>query len=612
MTETMSTTQAGGLEQLRGKIAAAPGAALRRRLAEVVAVDARSLALVRIGLAACLLVDLVHAALDFPALYSDAGVLPRAALLSFWQSGAENSLYLLSGFAGVGYVVMALHALAILALLLGYRTRMAVAACLVFTISLQARNYMADQASDDLMRLLLFGALFAPLGARWSVDAALARTPVPQRLVSIGVVALQVQAMCVYTFGALIKAEGTAWPSGHAVAMALSDGTYGTALGRLFLGLPWLLQAVTYGVALLELVMPLLIWFPFANLRVRTVSLVALLLMHLSFLLLLNVGIFPYVSATSLMLFVTAAHWEWLGRHWRPASRCVALFHDRDCEFCRRTCLLLRAFCLSDQVSIAPAQGDARAAELLARHGSWVVRDDGGTDRVRWQAVCYVFCQSPLTWPLGWLGMRPGFDRLGDALYGAIGRNRPRLGRLTARLLRPRERPPVAGPLSESLAAGFLVVILAYNIGMLQVAGGRVPAWFWHFVIDTRLEQQWAMFGPDPRSVTQWAVARATTQGGQVLDVFGGHRRPYSEAAPLDGRVGYADSKWKKYYERLFLPAYAPLRGAYVGWVCRQVNRHVAPSDRVRQVTLLLFVERPFVPAPPPRQVQRLWQQSCP
>lgn len=608
----MSTTRAGELAALHSNRAASLVGGLRRRLAEVVAVDARSLALVRVGLAACLLVDLGHAALDFPSLYSDAGVLPRAVLLSFWQPGAVNSLYLLSGFAGIGYLIMALHAAAILALLVGYRTRLAVAACLVFTISLQARNYMANQGSDDLMRLLLFGALFAPLGARWSFDAALGRGRVPDRVVSLGVVALQVQAMCVYTFGALIKAEGTAWRSGHAVAMALSDGTYGTALGRLLLGLPWLLQAATYGVAVLELLMPLLIWFPIANLRVRTVALVALLLMHLSFLLLLDVGIFPYVSATSLMLFVTAAHWQWLGRHWRPASRCVALFYDRDCEFCRRTCLLLRGFCLTEQVTIEPAQSDERAADLLQRHGSWVVRDDHGVDRTRWEAVCFVFRQAPLSWPLGWLGMRPGFAQLGDALYGGIGRNRARLGRLTAPLLRPRELPPVAGPVSELLAAGFLAVILTYNIGMLGIAGGRVPGWLWQFVIDSRVEQQWSMFGPDPRSVTQWAVARSVTQGGQVLDIFGGRRRPYSEAAPLDGHVGYADSKWKKYYERLFLPPYAPLRGAYVNWLCRQVNHGVAASDRVRQVTLLLFVERPFLANPPPRQVQRLWQQACP
>lgn len=124
------------------------GAALRRRVADLVAVDVRSLALVRVALALCLLVDLAHAAMDYSALYSDAGVLPRAALLSFWQPGVENSLYLISGFATVGYAIMVLHALAILALLVGYRTRGAVLACLVFTISLQSRNYMVNQGSE--------------------------------------------------------------------------------------------------------------------------------------------------------------------------------------------------------------------------------------------------------------------------------------------------------------------------------------------------------------------------------------------------------------------------------------------------------------------------------
>jgi hypothetical protein len=435
---------------------------------------------------------------------------------------------------------------------------------------------------------------------------------VPQTLLSWGIIAIQVQAMCVYTFGALIKAEGTAWPSGHAVGMALSDGTYGTALGRLFLGMPVLLQGVTYGVSLLELLMPLLIWFPLANARIRTVSLIALFAMHLSFLLLLNVGIFPFVSFASLLLFVTARHWAWLEGWWRPRLRCTALFYDQDCGFCYKTCLLLRAFCLPASVTIGRAQQDAAAGPLLAQHNSWVVRDDHGGHHLRWAAVCFVLRQSPVFRVLGWLGDLPGARNAGDWLYGVIGRNRQPLGRLTARLLPYRDIGFRRRPLPEALAAAFVAVILLYNLGGLRATAWMAPQGLRDFAIDTRLEQYWSMFAPDPRDVTDWAVMRGVTADGRVLDVLGGVRRPYSEASPADGRVRYASSKWKKYYERLFQPGYASLRGYYAQWVCRQVNRSAPPAARVTQVTLKLFVEQPFAADPPPRTGQILWNQRCP
>lgn len=585
--------------------------AVRREIADIVAVDARSLSLVRIMLALCLLVDLTHAANNFTALFSDSGVLPRLALHGMWRPGVENSLYLMSGLQVVNDALLAMQYIALLALLVGYRTRLAIMTCLVFTISLQARNFITNQGSDDLMRLLLFGALFVPMGARWSVDAALSPKRIGNRINSVGAVAIQIQAMCVYTFGALIKAEGTAWPAGHAVAMALSDGTYGSAFGRLFLALPGLLHVATYLVSSLELVMPLLIWFPIANHKVRTASLLALIGMHLSFLVFLHVGMFPYVSITSLMLFVTSRHWDMLERLWRPAVRCTDLFYDRDCGFCYKTCLLLRGFCLPATVRIANAQADQVAGPLLARHQSWVVRDSSGHDHLRWDAVCFVFLQSPVFWVLGWLGQRAVLRSAGDWLYGLIGRQRNRLGRVSERFLSYRSDDGHRGVISEILAAGFLCAMLVYNIGQLQATAAVAPQWFRNFVIDTRLEQRWAMFAPNPRSVTEWAVARAVTVDGQVLNVFGGIRRPYSDASPPDGQVEYRDTKWKKYYEALFQPLYTPLRPYYVNWLCRRVNRGVPSDARVQRITLLLFIEQPFLAHPPPRKQQVLWHQAC-
>jgi predicted DCC family thiol-disulfide oxidoreductase YuxK len=577
----------------------------------IMSVDTRSLSLVRICLALCMLVDLTYAAANFTALFSDAGVLPRAALFGFWWPTVENSLYLMSGLPAVNELLLGMHFAAVLSLLVGYRTRLSVIVCLVFAISLQNRNFPTNQASDDLMRMLLFGALFVPLGARWSVDAALNLKRMPDRIWSVGVVAIQIQAMCVYTFGALIKFEGHTWLAGQAVALALSDGTYGSGLGRLFLAYPDLLRMANFGVEFIELLMPLLIWFPLFNPLVRTVSLAAIVAMHLSFLIFLHVGIFPFVSFTSLMLFITTAHWNALSRLWRVPARCTRLYYDQDCGFCYKTCLMLRSFCLRDDVLIAKAQNDAEAGPLLEKYQSWVVYDHNGNHYLSWDAVCFVFMQSPVFWLFGWLGQREAVRPLGERLYHLIGRNRRTLSRFTGRFLPYRSEDGRNRLLPELLACAFIATILLYNIGALRIGSAYVPDSLKTFAIDTRLEQKWSMFAPDPRAVTDWAVARAVTLDGQVLDVFGGIRKPYSDASPVDGVVTYPTSKWKKYYESLFQPSYLPLRTYYVQWLCRTTNEGVTGSDRVKQISLILFVEQPFVANRPPRETQMLWEQAC-
>ncbi|MDE2514834.1 MAG: HTTM domain-containing protein [Rhodospirillales bacterium] len=578
----------------------------------IISVDARSLALCRIVLAAAMLIDLWHVAMNFTALYSDQGVLPRAALLTIWRPGVENSLYLATGSLLIGRLLLLVQFVVLFALLIGYRSRTSAFLALMFTISLQARNFMTNQASDDLARLLLVWMILAPVGARASVDAALNRVRVPDRVLSVAALGIQIQAMCVYTFGALLKFQGVAWPAGHAVARALADGTYGSVLGRYLLPFPELLTALTYFVETLELLMPLLIWFPIGNFAIRSGALLLLFGMHTGFLLLLHVGIFPIVSFASLTLFITTRHWEMAGRLWRPAARCTHLFYDRDCGFCVKTCLLLRAFCLPHDVAIQPAQSDRTAGPLLVAHNSWVVRDESGAMHLGWDAVCFVFRQSPIFWMIGWLGQRRFLRGMGRALYAAIGRNRGTLGQLSARFLPYHGDSGAAQPWSEWLGVVLIGIILTYNVAMLNIGAGIAPPWFRDFVIDTRLEQKWAMFAPEPQSRTEWIVVRGESATGTIYPISLRGRRLAVEPHPVDGEFHYPDTRWKKYFERLLDPTYATLRPYYGAWLCRMANRGQPADARILRLSVIDFVTHPFAPHPPPRQGNLVLLQSCP
>jgi len=134
--------------------------------------DLRTLALFRINLALLILADLVMRSRDLVAHYTDDGILPRADYLGI-LNGAVSSLHFISGSAWIEALLFMLAALVALALLAGYRTRLATFVSWLLLLSLQNRNHMILQGGDMLLLLLLFWGLFLPLGARFSVDRAL-------------------------------------------------------------------------------------------------------------------------------------------------------------------------------------------------------------------------------------------------------------------------------------------------------------------------------------------------------------------------------------------------------------------------------------------------------
>src|SRR5262249_33840418 len=154
--------------------------------------------------------DLVQRAMDLRAHYSDAGVLPRAALIDQFSGDWAISLHLANGTTGFQAFLFTLHALCALCLLVGLRTRLATLACWILCCSLHARNPMVLQGGDDLLRVLLFWSLFLPLGARASVDA-LASSGRPAHAWSrtwlgAGAVAITLQICAVYWCTAVYKA----------------------------------------------------------------------------------------------------------------------------------------------------------------------------------------------------------------------------------------------------------------------------------------------------------------------------------------------------------------------------------------------------------------------
>jgi hypothetical protein len=289
--------------------------AWRQRLAMLGGVDLRSLAVVRVGLAVLLMVDLISRAGDMSAHYSDAGVLPRSILFESEGLSAYMSLHSLSGSVLWQAALFGLSGYFAITLLLGIRTRLATFGAWVLLLSLHHRNPVVLQAGDALLRMLLFWGMLLPLGARWSVDSAAGPLTLyrrkDNRLLSVAGVAILLQVCLVYWFTATFK-DHPMWWNQNAAYFALHVDQLVTPFGIWIRQIDWLLPILTKMAFTMAIASPLLVFCPIWTGTTRMVVILAMIGTHLALAMSLNLGLLPYVAALSWLVFVPGKWWDWL------------------------------------------------------------------------------------------------------------------------------------------------------------------------------------------------------------------------------------------------------------------------------------------------------------
>ena len=568
------------------------GVQIWARLREWAGIDLRTLAVFRIFLAISVLAEVSSYLPHLEFFFSDSGVYPRAD--SMGSASLRWSLYYVSGHWLWALVLLVTTYLAAAALLVGYRTRLATLVCWVLVVSLEQRAGMLTSGADMQLKLLLFWAMFVPLGARLSVDAGLSKQGAPQSsYASIVTLALMVQVACLYFFGALLK-TGATWRETHdAVYYSLHANYINTPLASYVGNLTDLLRWLTVYVFHLELFIVALLFFPVATGLLRLIALPFLISLHIGFALFLSIGIFPLVSITGLMVFIPGLVWNFAIPRFnsRASRRGIAIFYDRDCDFCRKTCNIFCALSLPESTSVDPAQNDPEINRILERENSWVVRDARGNYRTRWDAVAYVWRRSPLLWPLGYVFLPSLMHPLGDRLYDLIARNRGALGRLTAVLLPERGtaafRPHLA---TQAVLLLLLVGVVAWNMqnlsGPYSIAR---PDWFKQVFQALKLTQHWNMFASNSPRRTIWVVIEGQRSDGSKIDLLRGGAS--SLERPAHGYQAFSDFRMRKFFTRVSLKRKRTILGRFF---CRKWN------DEGQDMALVSVTLYRFSQATPP------------
>ncbi len=285
----------------------APG---RSSVARVLGVDSRSLALVRVALAAVVLIDLALRARFLVPFHTDDGVFPRAVL----RPPPQFSLYFLGdGSAALPAGLFVATAVSALLLLVGWHTRVVTALTWWLVVCLQVRNPLMTNNGDVLLRALLLWGIFLPLGRSASLDARRRGSPGPARVVSIGSAALVGQLVLLYLAAGVVKLT-PAWTSGDAVQLVLGQEQFGRPLGLWLRGHPALTTAMTHATLAFEIAGPLLLLSPWRPALVRGLVVPGLWLLQLGLGTSIELGLFPWTSTIASFAVLGPRFWSAVGR----------------------------------------------------------------------------------------------------------------------------------------------------------------------------------------------------------------------------------------------------------------------------------------------------------
>jgi Vitamin K-dependent gamma-carboxylase len=215
--------------------------------------------------------------------------------------------------AAVVYALFALYGASLVGLLVGYRARLfAVLAWLTHSITLNS-GFFSLYGVDTMLHILFFYLMFAPSGARWSLDARLGRvSSAPSSAARIAQRMIQLHLCLIYFNTGVAKARGMQWWDGEAIWRAMMMPQFNVIDMGWITAHPWMAALMGWSVLLVELGYAVFIWIP----ATRRLALASAILMHVGIGIAMRLWLFSLVM---ISFNLAAFGWAQLAR--RPVRQ---------------------------------------------------------------------------------------------------------------------------------------------------------------------------------------------------------------------------------------------------------------------------------------------------
>lgn len=238
---------------------------------------------------------------NLTAFFTDDGIFPRRQLLAFHPE--RLSLLSLVGEWWQVALIWAFSCVVALALTVGWRTRLASFLAFVLIVSFQWRNPLILDGSDLVFRFMPLWLMFTNAGALYSIDALRRPHPPTGRGWALPVRILELQVAWIYLATGIEKVGGSLWVNGTAAYYALQlEHTFGRWWARPVALQPVLVKLISWATLAVELG-----FLPLAMIPSRVTRIIAVVAaggLHFGILTMMNVGNFPVIMLSTLVLFL--------------------------------------------------------------------------------------------------------------------------------------------------------------------------------------------------------------------------------------------------------------------------------------------------------------------
>jgi len=551
-------------------------------------IDLRSLAAFRIVLAACALGDLCRRASDLTAHYTDSGILRRSDLFVLPDIGPDWPLAL--GVAGGTWwsqaLLFALAASAALALLLGYRARVASFLLWLLITAIQFRQPFILGTGDGLLRWFLLWGSLLPIGEAVSVDAALAASraapSAAPRRVSVSALALWVQIATIFLFVAASMWSDPSWRSGFGLAELLDQDLLVTRIGDrlrhfesltrlLSLGLPFLLVA---GIAACLT--------PVAAGIIRTVAIAVLAVVLLATAIFLHLAMPAFLLGAALLTFLPSEFWERIAR--RPRGEPLRLLIPAECDACARLArLTIAAAGLRGHVDVTAMSTAKTPHEHLWQVASGAAENEVGLDALR----VLVAASPRFSWKARLLGSAI-VQRAAIQAWPILHDNAPTAPRRQA-------TPSRFGAIARPVLAWLLLIVATWVTARPTTPGTN----FDPILRTIGLPAAWTVRTLE-RSHTGWFSTPGVLANGREVELLGaGGPLPTIEEAEMANRsllrrpanvsATLRNERWRRFFAHSVDASTHEQFLFYGRYLCREWNRQHGNDEQLRRFSFVMM-----------------------
>jgi len=255
----------------------------------------------RIALGIFVLIILLISIPNWERFYGAEGSLPTEEVPKAFEK-VSWSIFTWSDSLVYLWGLYALAILASITFILGLFTRTSTIILFIIYSSMLHRNTYLVNGQDQIVTMLLFFSMFAPLGVSYSLDA-FKKGLKPEQKSIWAIRLIQVSIAMVYLFSGPAKLfNGPKWRTGHAVYwISQSDRWFRFPDWGLFHNIP-LSIILTYTTLLFFILFPYLVWFD----RTRWIMLVGASFIHIGNMVVLASSVFWFnlIMLVAFILFI--------------------------------------------------------------------------------------------------------------------------------------------------------------------------------------------------------------------------------------------------------------------------------------------------------------------